>query len=167
MCHQTRFSCKRISSSEDILESHNLNIWSFTVTLTLKKANQSLWKTIWLRMMHHHTKFGSRRFSHSENIIWTNIHWHKIWNFAVPLTLDLNITIQFPHETLWFMIKYYYHETKFGSKRISSSEDIVETKVLIRWALAVTLTLKTTNLCMTFQFMMMLYSSKFGNKCVV
>ena len=72
MCHQTKFSCKRIRSSEDTLESHILIIWSFTVTL--KTANQSFWKTVWLIMMHHHTKFGSKRFSKSEDIFWTTIH---------------------------------------------------------------------------------------------
>ena len=53
MYHQTKFSCKRISSSEDISEYHVFKIWSFTVTLTLKTANQSFWKTIWLIVMHH------------------------------------------------------------------------------------------------------------------
>ena len=32
------------------------------------------WKTIWLITLHHHTKFGGKRFSDSEYIIWTNIH---------------------------------------------------------------------------------------------
>ena len=72
ICHQTKFSCKRISSSEDILESQILIIWSFTVTLALKTANQSLWKTVWLIMMHHHTKLGSERFRNSEDFTWTN-----------------------------------------------------------------------------------------------
>ena len=81
MCYQTKFSCKMISSSENILESHNLIIWSITVTLTLNTANQSFWKTIWLMRMHHHTKFGSKRFNDSEDIIWKNIHKH----FAVLL----------------------------------------------------------------------------------
>ena len=76
MCHQLKFSGKRISSSEDILESQILIIWSFTVTLTLKTANKSFWKTIWLITMHHQTKFGSKRFSNSKEITCTNIHWH-------------------------------------------------------------------------------------------
>ena len=82
MCHQTKLSSKRISSSDDTLKSHIL-IWSFTVTLTLKTANQSFWKVIWLIMMHHHTKFGgkgsvitTKRLRYSEDIIWTNINWH-------------------------------------------------------------------------------------------
>ena len=28
-------------------------------------------------MMHHHTKFGSKRFSDSQDTIWTNIHYHS------------------------------------------------------------------------------------------
>ena len=76
MYHQTRFSCKRISSSDNILKSHILIMWSFTVTLTLKTANKSFWRTILLMMMLHHTKFGSKRFSSSKDIIWTYIHCH-------------------------------------------------------------------------------------------
>ena len=39
-----------------------------------------------------------------------------------------------------------YHQTKFGCQRISSSEDIVVRVIIILiWALAVTLTLKTAN----------------------
>ena len=101
MWHQTKFSCKRISSSENILKSHILNILSFTVTLTLKTANQSFWKIIWLMMIHHHTKFGSKRFCNSEDI-WTNIHY--ILKFAITLTL--NTTIPFLPKTFWLMIMY-------------------------------------------------------------
>ena len=75
MCHQAKFSCKRISSSGNTLKSQILIILSLTVTLTLKTANLSVWKTISLIMMHHHTKFGSKSFSDSEDIIWTNINW--------------------------------------------------------------------------------------------
>ena len=39
--------------------------------------------------------------------------------------MTLNTAIQFLHKTLWLMIMY--HQTKFLRKRISSSEDIVET----------------------------------------
>ena len=45
MCHPTKFTCKRINSSEDTLESHILIIWSITVALTLKTTNQSFLKT--------------------------------------------------------------------------------------------------------------------------
>ena len=89
MYHQTKFSCKKISSSDHMLKSDILIILSLTVTLTLKTANQSFRKTIWLIMMHHHTKFGtkSKRFSNSENIIWTFIN---IVKFCCDLDLEHN-----------------------------------------------------------------------------
>ena len=99
--HKTiQLSCKRISSSEDILERHILIIWSFTVTLTLRAANQSFGKTIWRIMMHHHTKFSSKRFSNSEDIFWTNIHWHfEVLLWPWPSTQQSNFFIR--HSDLW------------------------------------------------------------------
>ena len=86
MYHQTKFRCKRISSSEDLLSSHILITWSFTVTLTLKTAKKkNFLETIWLIMMHHHTKFGSKRLSNSEDIFYTNFHQH----FEICCDLDL------------------------------------------------------------------------------
>ena len=88
MCHQTKFSCKRISSSDNILKRHILIILSLTVTLTLKTASQSFWKTIWLIMMQYYTMFGSKSFSDSEDIIGqtfirltraTHLHSLLIW----------------------------------------------------------------------------------------
>ena len=111
-------------SAGQILKRNILIILSITVTLTLKTANQSFWKTIWLTVMHHHTKSGSKRFSVSEANTWTNIHWY----FAVTLTL--NTTIQLLHKILWFIIMYYH--TKFGSKRIRSSKDTVD--IVIFWS---------------------------------
>ena len=100
MCHETKFSCKRISSSDDILKRHFLILVSITVALTLKTANQSFWKTIWLIMMHHHIKFGSKRYSVSEDIIWTHIHWHfgvLLWPW--PWTQQSNFSKK--HSGLW------------------------------------------------------------------
>ena len=76
VCHQTKFSCKRIRGSKDTLKSHTLIMWSFIATLTMKAANQSFGKTIWLMMIHHHTKCGSKRFCNSKGNTWTDIHWH-------------------------------------------------------------------------------------------
>ena len=45
LCHQTKFGCERISSLEDPIERHILIVWSFTVTLALKTANQSFWRS--------------------------------------------------------------------------------------------------------------------------
>ena len=49
-------------------------------------------------------------------------HSLAFFNFAVTLTL--NTASQFLHKTFWLMIMY--HQTKIGSKQISSSEDTVE-----------------------------------------
>ena len=99
MCHQTEFSCKRISSSDKILKSQILMILSLTVILTLKTANQSFWKIIWLIMMHHHTTFGSKRFSDSENI-WTNTHWHfEMFLWPWPRTQQSSFSIK--HSGAW------------------------------------------------------------------
>ena len=157
MGHQSKFSCKRISSSDNILKSNILIILSITVTLTFKTANQSFWKTIWLIMMHHHTKFGSKRFSDSE-YIWKSIHWH----FAVTLTL--NTTIKFLYQTLCLIIKCY--QIKFGSKRISCSKDTVDIVIFWSYELPSTLTLKIGNqsFSMTLWLIMMYHKTKFRNK---
>ena len=49
----------------------------------------------------------------------------NILKFVVTLTL--NTTTLFFQKTFWLMITY--HQTKFGSKRISSSADIAETVI--------------------------------------
>ena len=87
-------------SAADIMyqKSHSLIVSSFTVTLTLKTANQSFWKIIWLIMMHHHSKLGSKRFSISENIIWTNtnIKWHfELFLWYWPWTQQSNFSIKY------------------------------------------------------------------------
>ena len=55
-------------------------------------------------------------------------HSITIWTFAVTLTL--NTAIQYSHQTFW--LKMMYHQTKFGWKGISSSEDTVETQILVK-----------------------------------
>ena len=60
--------------------------------------------------MPHHTKFGYKRFSSSEDSIQTSK-----WNLESLLTLQFNY---FPGH-LFVMI---YHQTKFGCKRIGGSE---------------------------------------------
>ena len=79
--------------------------------------------TLQLMMMHwHHTKFGYKRFSSSEDITQRNNNW----NFE-PWTLQRNHSIG--HFGLLFIM--VYHQTKFGFQRIISSEDIAET--VISW----------------------------------
>ena len=95
-------------------KSHIFIISSFTVTLTLKTANQSCWKTTWI-----------------------------IWRITVPTLIVKDSAIQkissgqtfidilkFLHKRLWLMIMYY--QTKFSSKRISSSTDTKE--IVIIWS---------------------------------
>ena len=94
---------------------------TLTVTLTLKTANQSFWKVIWLMMMHRDTTFGSKRLSGSEDVIWTNIHWYfEVLLWPWPWTV-----IHFFERTLWLMM--LYSKIKFGSKQPRSLENIVET----------------------------------------
>ena len=38
--------------------------------------NQYFCKTLWLMMLHNHTRFGSKMFHGSEDLIRTNLHWH-------------------------------------------------------------------------------------------
>ena len=85
------------------------------------------------------------------------------------MTLTLNIAIQyFPWTLFWLLV--IYHQNEFGCKRLISLElikDIVETIVfMIIEALAVTLTLtlktETHFFRMTFPFMMVHHTTKFG-----
>ena len=47
------------------------------MTLNLETTNQSSCMTLWPTVLHHHTKFGYRRFSSWGNIIQMNIHWNS------------------------------------------------------------------------------------------
>ena len=90
-------------------------------------------------MMHHNTKFGNRVFGSLEDIIWIN--W-PFWPFFVTLTL--NAVIHFsPQDALAYndlTSDQVWLPKNQQFRRYSSQSNI-----LIIWALAVTLTLKTTN----------------------
>ena len=126
------------------------------MTLNLKTANQSSCKTLWPMMLHHHTKFGYRRFSNWGDVIQMNIHW----NFD----LHHNRVIQSFHKTIQLMIMW--HQTKFRCKRISSSDSILHSRILIVLFLTVTLISKTANqsLWETIWLIMMHHHAKFGSK---
>ena len=68
--------------------SHILIIYALAVTLTLKTVNQFFCMTLWLMMMHKHTKFS---------IIQINIH---LYTFTYILNLCW---------TLWLLMLYYRH----------------------------------------------------------
>ena len=63
VCHQTKFTCKRVSNSDNISKSHILIILFLTVSTRC-----------WLMMLHHRTKFGNKMFCDSENIVRKNIY---------------------------------------------------------------------------------------------
>ena len=104
-----------MSSLEDVVESGILIIQALSVTLTLKTVNQFFCMTLWLMMLHKHTKFGNKMFGSLEDI-WTNT---DILTFIVTLTL--NAVILFFNGTLQLMMLYY--QTKFGRKPTSNLED--------------------------------------------
>ena len=74
LCHQTSFGCKTISSSEEIVESHNLTIWSLHCDHDLKDSKPVF--SLPLMIMHHNAKFGDKGFSSSEDTGWINVHQH-------------------------------------------------------------------------------------------
>ena len=49
-------------------------ILALTVIMTLKITNQYLHITLWPMMIQHHTQFGCKRFSSSEDIMQMNIY---------------------------------------------------------------------------------------------
>ena len=68
-------------------KSHIVIISALTMCdLTLKTAKQSFCTTLWLMVMHRHTKFGNKRFCDSEDIICSD--------------LDLETSIQYFQDTL-------------------------------------------------------------------
>ena len=75
--------------------------------------------TLWLMLMHHHTKFGNKMFCSLENTIWTNTDI-----LTLHCNLDLKCNNPFLNKTLWLMMMY--HQTRFNCQGIKSSEDTVE-----------------------------------------
>ena len=68
------------------------------MTLTLKIAKQCFHMTLWLMMIYHNTKFGSKRLTRSEDIVCTvnkvsNIHCNPDLEHSNKQTKSLNIPI--------------------------------------------------------------------------
>ena len=115
LCHQTKFSCKRISS----LHKHSLAFWTFAVTLTLNAVIHFFSQDtlvyddvpsdqVWLP---DNQQF--RSYSRKNHIL-------IIW--AVVVTLTLKIANIFFHKTLQLMM--LHHHIKFGHKMFCGLEDI-------------------------------------------
>ena len=130
-----------------IVVSHILIIRARAVTLTLKTANNFCSAWHWLILLHHHTKFGNNvlwiRRHHPNNSpdvtlsSWlgsknqlTHLDKYSLTILTFAVTLTLNAVIQFFRRTLWLIMLYYH--TKFGCKRTSNLEDIIEI-VLFWW----------------------------------
>ena len=69
---QPTFDWRRVISSEDTAETIICFRDALIVTLTLKTANQSFCMALWFVIMHHYAGI----FRGTEDIVWTNIHWH-------------------------------------------------------------------------------------------
>ena len=157
MHNNTKSGNKMFGGSEDIVWT-NINSLTLRCDLDLEWCNpffltvhSGLWCCIIRPSLIVRESTFKKYSRKSHNLI--------IWALAVTLTLKIvstkqkNITwhsglwccITIPIlVTKWFMMLYY--KTKFGRKRTSSLEDIVENShTLIIWALAVTLTLKKVN----------------------
>ncbi len=90
-------------------------------------------------MMHHNTEFGNKMFGGLENIIWINI---DILTLRCDLDLEGNNPL-FPQDALAYdnlSSDQVWLPKNQQFRRYSS-----QSNVLIIWALAVTLTLKTAN----------------------
>ena len=118
MYHPIKCGCKKISSSEDMVERVILAYMSHHYDPELEDS-----KLIsCFMMMHHHTKFGYKRFS-SWGDCRPHEHLLELWTFF-NFDLDHNRAIQSFHETT--QLRMMCHWTKFSCKRISSSEDILD-----------------------------------------
>ena len=86
--YQTKFDSKRISNSENIVET--VTFWSYEPLLSycdldLESSKPIFVHDIWLMMMHHNTKFGNKLFGGIDYIIWTNTN---ILTFRCDLDLE-------------------------------------------------------------------------------
>ena len=87
--------------------------------LDLKGSKQFFFRvTIWLILLHHHTKFGNRMFCGQK--ISSGQIFTDIFNLRCDLDLQRSNPI-FPQDTLAYDVVL---SIKFGCKRTSSLEDI-------------------------------------------
>ena len=95
--------------------------------------------TLWLMMLHHHTKFGNKMFCNSEDNYHLDKHSLTFWTFTVTFTL--NAVIQFFSQDM-----LAYDDISSDQIRLQRNQQLKKysrkSHILIIWALAVTLTLK-------------------------
>ena len=118
MYHHINTGSKRISSSEDIVETVIFFIiWALTVTLTLKIANPSFCMTLWCitkSSLVRNVKWFGKYHLDKHSMVFQPSLWP--WSWILQSIFFL--------KTLWLTIMY--HQTKFVCQRISCSEDTVE-----------------------------------------
>ena len=107
-----------ISSSEDIVQNNIFIIMS--IYPDLEDSETIFLNDTTVHDDAYHTKFGNKRLSSSEDIVWTNIHWHFE---PLPLKFECR-NPKFSQDTLAIVM---YSQNMFGCKKISSLEDIGET----------------------------------------
>ena len=120
MYHQTKFGCKRIYRSEDIVGT--AIFWSYEPMLVID-VSTPFCMTLRFVMMHHHTTFGYKRSSGPED---TGRTVTDIWNLRCDLALEHSNPI-FLHSTLAYDDVSTNQVWLQGSGR--SSEDTVETVI--------------------------------------
>ena len=114
-------------------------IRALAVTLTLKIANDFFCMTLQLIMMHHNTEFGNKMSGGLENIIWINI---DTLTLRCDLDLECNNPI-FPQDAVTY--NNVSSDQVWLPKNQQFRRYCSQSNILIIWALAVTLTMKTAN----------------------
>ena len=131
MCHQSKSNWKKDQQLRWYSRNHHiLIIWAVTLTLTLMVAKQSFQKTVWLMVIHHHTKFGNKTLNSLEDVprqtfceilMHPDKHSMKFWTFAVTLNRAIQKNKkQIKKFTRQSSSRWCTIKTKFGSKRIRS-----------------------------------------------
>ena len=126
MYHQTKFSCKKISSSDNKFRSYILIITPLTVTLTLNTTIQLFHKTLWFMIMYYQTKFGSKRISNSKDTMEIFIFDHM--STCNDPYLENRKSI-FSHDNLTHNDESQYQGWK--KKKLDGLEDIIWTNINI------------------------------------
>ena len=132
--------------------------WYFDYMILWSDLDPEDSKPIWPMVMHHHTKFGSKRFSDSEDIVWANKQHSlkfEILLWPWPWTQQSNFFIR--HSGLWqCAIKVWYQKDQQSRKYSRNCH------ILITRALPMNLTIANQSFCITLQLMMMHHNTKFG-----
>ena len=137
MYHPIKFGCKKISSSADMVETAIFDQMSPHCDPELEDSKPiflhgslvhdvALPYQVWLQ------KVQQQRRHHSDE------HSLEFLTFSVTLTLTTTEQSIFFHKTFHFML--VCHQTKFTCKRVSNSDNISKSHILIILFLTVTLT---------------------------